>query len=171
MAIELIVATFEDDETRAGLALQRAQELAEEGALVLEQAATVVKTKDGEVKVTDVHEFEPKKGALYGAVTGGLLGIIGGPAGILVGAAIGAGAGGGIAKVTDHGVSNKMIKEIEAGLQPGSSAIIIYAQVAWVDKAVAHLEQEGAVVTHTTLTLDHVDDLVRSSPMGVRTDT
>jgi uncharacterized membrane protein len=160
MAIELIVATFEDDETKAGLALQRVQDLAREGALVLEQAATVVKTTEGEVKITDVHESEPKKGAFYGAITGGLLGLIGGPAGVIAGSAIGAAAGGGLAKVSDHGVSNKMIKEIKAGLQPGSSAIIVYAQLAWVDKAIANLEQEGATVTHTTLTLDYVDDLV-----------
>ena len=159
MSIELIVATFEGDETKAGLALQRAQHLAEEGALVLEQAATVVKTKDGEVKITDVHEFEPKKGALYGAITGGLLGLIGGPAGVIAGSAVGAAAGGGIAKVADHGVSNKMIKSIEQGLQPGSSAIIVYAQLSWVDRAVANLEREGATVSHTTLALHDVDDL------------
>ncbi len=160
MSIELIVATFENDATKAGQFLERAQKLAEDGALVLEQAAVVVKTEEGEVQITDVKEFEPKQGRLYGAVTGGLVGLIGGPVGAVVGAAAGAAAGGLFARVTDRGVSNRMIKDIEKGLQPGSSALIAYAQLSWVDRAITRLEEAGASVAHTTLDLHDTSDLV-----------
>jgi uncharacterized membrane protein len=53
-----------------------------------------------------------------------------------------------------------MIKDIEKGLQPGSSALIVYAQMHWVNKAIARLEEAGATVAHTKLDLDNVDDLV-----------
>jgi uncharacterized membrane protein len=160
MSVELVIATFEQSETQAVKTLNRVVELAEEGSLVLEDAAAIVRTEDGEFEVTDVKDVAPKKGAVYGAVTGALVGLLGGPVGAVAGAIAGAAAGGGITKLTDLGVSDKMIHDVEKGLQPGSSALVVYAQLSWVDKAVSLLEKAGGTVSHTTMALGDLTDLV-----------
>jgi uncharacterized membrane protein len=152
MTIELIIATFEEDENKAGEALSRIRELAKEKALVLEDAATVVKTADGEIIATDLEDVDSKRGRVFGAITGGLIGLLGGPVGAVVGAAAGAVTGGVAANLADYGVSNKLIKDVEKGLHPGSSALIAYVQLTWVSRAIAELERAGATVSHQALT-------------------
>jgi uncharacterized membrane protein len=152
MTIELIIATFEEDENKAGEALSRVRELAKEKALVLEDAATVVKTADGEIIATDLEDVDSKRGRAFGAITGGLIGLLGGPVGAVVGAAAGAVTGGVAANLADYGVSNKLIKDVEKGLHPGSSALIAYVQLTWVSRAIAELERAGATVSHQALT-------------------
>ena len=152
MSIELIIATFEEDENKAGEALSRIRELAKEKALVLEDAATVVKTADGEIIATDLEDVDSKRGRVFGAITGGLIGLLGGPVGAVVGAAAGAVTGGVAANLADYGVSNKLIKDVEKGLHPGSSALIAYVQLTWVNRAIAELERAGATVAHQALT-------------------
>ena len=152
MNIELIIATFEKDENAAAEVLSRVRQLAKDKALVLEDAATIVKTADGQIVTTDLEDVDSKRGRVFGAITGGVIGLIGGPVGAIVGAAAGAVTGGVTANLADYGVSNKLIKDIEKGLQPGSSALIAYVQLTWVNQAVAALEKAGATVSHTTLT-------------------
>ena len=160
MSVELIIATFEQSATQAVTSLKRAVELDEQGALKLEDAAAIIRTADGEFEVTDIKDVAPKRGRVYGAVTGALVGLMGGPVGAVVGAVAGAAAGGAITRLKDFGVPDKMIRDIEKGLQPGSSAVIIYAQLSWVDKAVALLEKAGGTVFHETMDVGDVTDLV-----------
>ncbi len=161
MSTELIIATFESDENAAGRVLDSVRQLAKDGVLTLENAAVIVKTQAGEVKVEDPGDVDSKRGRVFGAITGGIVGLLGGPIGAIVGAAAGAATGGVTAKLADYGVSNRMIKDIEKGLKPSSSAIIAYVQLSWVDTAVAQLEKNGATVTHATVKAGGLsDDLV-----------
>ena len=160
MPIELFIATFEEDEQAAGQALKRIQELDKQEALELEDAAVVVRTETGEVQVADPGDIDPKRARLVGAVTGGLIGLIGGPVGAIAGAIVG-GTGGNVAsKLLDYGVSDELIESVEKGLQPGSSAIIAYVQLTWIEEAIARLEERGATVSHATLYPENVDDLL-----------
>jgi uncharacterized membrane protein len=154
MSVELIIATFEKSENQAGEVLESVKRLQKDGALELEDAAVIVKRKDGEVEIEDVGDVDSKHGAVFGAVTGAVIGLIGGPIGAVVGAAAGAATGSVSAKLADYGVSNKMIEDIEKGLQPGSSAIIAYVKLTWVNKAVTELEKAGATVAHETMSGD-----------------
>ena len=151
MSIELFIATFENDESRANEVLQKMKEYKKEGLLHFEHAAVIVKPKEGEVEVNDVSDVDSKHGAIFGAITGALVGSLGGPVGTVVGAVAGAATGGVTAKLADYGISNSMIEETEKRLQPGSSAIITYIELDWADKAVIQLEKNGATVIRETI--------------------
>lgn len=159
MKIELVIATFENDEERAGQVLQRVRQLDKEKTIVLHDVATIAKTKDGQVQVNDIGDVKGKKGAAFGAITGALIGLVGGPVGAVAGAMAGAATGGATAKLADYGVSDKLIKDVQKGLQPGSSAIITYLEIAWLDKAITELEKNGAVVYHETIR-GNLNDLI-----------
>ena len=151
MSLELFIAVFENSEEQARITLKRAKELAKEDILQLQNAAVIVKDSKGEVTVQDVHDVDAKHGAMFGAISGAVIGLLGGPIGAIVGAAAGAATGGATAKLADYGVSEDMITDVRDSMPSGSSAIIAYVELAWVDKAVRQLEQAGAVVTHETL--------------------
>ncbi len=158
MSVELIIATFEKDEKKAADVLTQVRKLDKDGALVLENAAAILKTADGRIVATDLGDVDSKQGRVFGAITGGLIGLIGGPVGAIVGAAAGAVTGGVTANLADYGVPNSLIEDMKKGLHPGSSALIAYVKLTWVDQAVALLEKAGATVSHTTLT-GGLDDL------------
>ena len=151
MSVELFIAVFENSEEQAQITLQRTRELAKGGSLQLQNAAVIVRDSNGNVAVQDVHDVDAKHGAVFGAISGAVIGLLGGPIGAIVGAAAGAATGGATAKLADYGVSEDMIKDVGDSMPSGSSAIIAYVELAWVDKAVRQLEQAGAVVTHQTL--------------------
>jgi uncharacterized membrane protein len=158
MPVELIIATFED-ENKAEELMKRIQELEKQKALKVKDIAAVIRPQEGEVRVMDIGDVTPKRGAVFGAITGGLLGLMVGPVGAIVGAAAGAATGGATAKLADYGVSNKMIKDVGNGLKPGSSAVIVYVEMKWIDKALERLNELGAEVIHETLDNDQVNVL------------
>jgi uncharacterized membrane protein len=157
MAVELIIATFENDENKAEELVKRIKELDKQKALKVVDIAAITRPKEGEVRVIDVGDVKPKKGAVLGAITGGLLGLMVGPVGAIAGAIAGAATGGASAKLLDYGVSNRMIKDIENSLKPGSSAAIVYVEMKWVGQAITRLEELGAEVVHETLESDMID--------------
>jgi uncharacterized membrane protein len=156
VSYELFIAAFENDEDRAGKTLERIKKLKKEGALYFENAAVIVKPKEGDVEVKDIGDVDSKRGAIFGAITGALVGSLGGPVGAIAGAVAGAATGGATARLADYGVSDKLIKETEERLQPGSSAVIALVQLKWADKAVAQLEKNGATVIRETLEFEGI---------------
>ena len=82
-----------------------------------------------------------------------------GPGGAIIGAIAGAATGGGSAKLIDYGVSENMIEEVENKLQPGSSAVIVYAEMSFAKSVVHQLEESGATVIHETLDTESLDDM------------
>lgn len=156
MSEELIVATFQN-ETQADDVLKKTRSLAKEGQLDLIDAAVIVKTKDNQVRIDDIGDVDAKKGTIFGAITGGLVGLIAGPVGAIVGAAAGAATGRVTANLADYGVSKDMIENVESSMSAGSSAIIMYLNLNWVDRAIAMLEQAGAEVYHDTVDSNLMD--------------
>jgi len=148
---ELIIALFENDESGAGRVLEKVREYHKEGLLRIHNVATLVMPQEGEAVVNDVNDVDKKQGTRFGAVTGGIIGLLGGPVGVIIGAAAGAATGRVTANLADYGVPDKLLEQVKSKMQPGSSAIILYAEMKWADKAVRTLEENGAKVYHDTI--------------------
>jgi uncharacterized membrane protein len=133
--MELFVATY-DDEDGAAAALKDFQAAQRAGSIDLIDAAVIVHTPDGKVKIEETADPSGKKWAKRGAIAGGVVGLIFPPS-IIVSAAVGGGAGGLWGKIRDKGFKDEDLKEIGDSLPPGSSAIIAVAE----DRMIKQLEQ------------------------------
>jgi uncharacterized membrane protein len=149
--VELVVAAF-DDEDKASAVLKDLKQADKDGVLQVINAAVLVKKENGKVSFHETQDVGAGRGAIFGAIAGGLVGLLGGPAGVIVGAAAGAATGGVAAKQIDMGFSDEMLKDMQAGLQPGSSAIVALVQHEWVDRVVAALEELDAKLFRQALT-------------------
>lgn len=156
--IELIVAAF-DGEEKAGAALKRLKELQRDGLVSIVNAGVMVKTKDGRARIHETEDVRAPAGAVFGAIVGAFVGLLGGPAGVIVGAAAGAATGGLAAHEIDMGFDNHELKEIQASLPAGSSAIIALVSLDWVDKVVTALEDLEARLWRQTLQEEKLDAL------------
>ena len=143
--VDLIVAAF-PEEGKADEVLKSLKKLDKEGIIDILNAAVLIKDKDGKAKMKETQDVDAKRGAVFGAIAGGLLGLLGGPPGVVLGAAAGATAGGVAAHKIDMGFSDDSLEEIQAGLQPGSSAVIALIEHEWVDRILAELDKFGAKV-------------------------
>jgi len=66
MGIELVVATFEGDEKKAGEVMEHLKKLEADEVLHLKHVAMVAKTKGGDVEVEDVGDVDSRHGAVFG---------------------------------------------------------------------------------------------------------
>ena len=155
---DLIVITY-PDEYKAAEVLAALQRLQERLLVDMEDAAYVVKRKDGKVKL---HETVPltKIGAARGLASGTFWGALLGllflqPAlGALTGAAIGTTTGAITGKLADYGIPNDFINQLAEKLQNGTSAIFVLVRRAAPDRVSAELKQYGGTVLHTTLSTE-----------------
>jgi uncharacterized membrane protein len=132
--LEVFVATY-GSEDEAGAAAKDFQAAQRDGAIDLIDAAVIVHTADGKVKIEETADPSGKKWAKRGAIAGGVVGLIFPPS-IIVSAAVGGGAGGVWGKIRDKGFKDEDLKAIGNSLPPGSSAIIAVAE----DRMVEQLE-------------------------------
>ena len=145
---ELLVLAFakEDEGQKAMQALQR---LVNDGRISLRNAAVLVKNKEGRVSVKEMGNVGLKQGAFFGAIVGGLIGLVGGPVGAVVGAVAGATTGGVAAHAIDFGFPEDYLADLQASLQPGSSALIVLVEKLWTDKIIEDLARfEGHIIRH-----------------------
>ena len=156
--IELIVAAF-DDEHKAGAALQELKTLQHQGLVSIVNAAVMVKSKDGRASIKETEDVAAPAGAVFGAIVGGLVGLLGGPAGVIVGAAAGAATGGLAAHKIDMGFDNHELKDIQASLPAGSSAVIALVSLDWVERVVQALEGLEAQLWRRALREETLDNL------------
>lgn len=112
--------------------------------------ALVYKNDKGRVKVRQTSDLTAGKGALRGALVGGLASIMIGP---LVGmAAVGSAAGALYGKLSDKGISDKLMKLAGEQLEAGNAAIFVLAEDAEADRiesrvrSVSHLKQFQGVI-------------------------
>jgi len=156
--VELVVAAFNGEE-RAGEVLKTMKQLQKEGTIFLVNAAVLIKKADGAVSMQETEDISGKQGALFGAVSGALMGLLAGPGGAIVGAIAGAATGGAAASKIDMGFSDVMLKELQDGLEPGSSAVVALIQHAWVDRVLAELDKLDAKLFHQALKSEIVAQL------------
>lgn len=117
----LAIITF----VETGQAKSFLEALQKEKSIQFSNAAVLVKESDGKASLREVRDLDNRRGAVFGAITGGLMGLLGGPVGVVVGAATGAATGGVAAGKIDMGFPDEYLKKLQAGLQPGSSALVV----------------------------------------------
>jgi uncharacterized membrane protein len=133
--IQVFIASF-DDEVQANQVLKDFKSMDREGSIDLIDAAVVVHTAEGKVKIEETADPSGKKWAKRGAIAGGLVGLIFPPS-IIATAAIGGGAGGIWGKVRDKGFKDEDLRQIGESMDPGTSAIVAIAE----DHVIERLER------------------------------
>jgi uncharacterized membrane protein len=133
--IQVFVASF-DDEVQANQVLKDFKSMDREGSIDLIDAAVVVHTAEGKVKIGESADPSGKTWAKRGAIAGGLVGLIFPPS-IIATAAIGGGAGGIWGKVRDKGFRDEDLRQIGESMDPGTSAIVAIAE----DRVIERLER------------------------------
>jgi uncharacterized membrane protein len=106
----------------------------------IEEAAVVVKNKEGGVEINEPGDRGGMSGLGAGALIGGIVGLIFPPAGLAAAAAGGA-AGGLGAQIRDAGFEDNALRAAANELSPGQSLLIAVIWHQWVDDAVRFLEQ------------------------------
>ena len=144
--VEVFVATYatEDGAAAAAKDFQAAER---EGAIDLIDAAVIVHTADGKVKIEETADPSGKKWAKRGAIAGGVVGLIFPPS-IIVSAVVGGGAGGVWGKIRDKGFKDEDLKQIGNSLPPGSSAIIAVAEDRMVEQLERALDGYDRIAKH-----------------------
>jgi uncharacterized membrane protein len=153
----LVVIAFDNME-EAGKVRETLRSAQRQDMISLDDSAVVVKDEEGRVHVKN----EMDRGVKIGAVGGGLLGLLLASvffpvAGIVIGALGGALVG----KAFDTGVDMQFVKDVEAEMQPGTSAIFLIVRDANADMAVAALKPYKGKVLQTTLPEEDEEELRR----------
>ena len=148
---DLMVIGF-PDEFKADEVLLDLRKLEREYLIDLEDAAIVVRNKDGKVKVRQSQELVTS-GALNGGFWGLLIGLIFlEPLLGLLGAAMGALSG----ALTDIGIDDNFIRELGNTIEPGTSAIFVLVRKSTPDKVLEDLSKFEGKVLQTSLS--HEDE-------------
>lgn len=143
----LIVVGFKDEFT-ADKALLELRELQKEHLVDLEDAAIVIRNKDGKIRIKQTQEL-----AIDGALSGGFWGLLfgfiffnpllGWTVGVLAGAVSGA--------LTDIGIDDNFIRDLGNTIAPNTSAIFVLVRRATADKVLADLSKFEGKVLKTSL--------------------
>ena len=149
----LYVVEF-DDEKGAEKMLTALAEWQRKKLIKIDDAATLVRTADGKVKVKHADNLVGK-GAMGGAFWGALIGLV--FLNPVAGAAVGAGAGALLGrrkgkKQAEAGIDPKFVKEVSESLKPGMSAIFAYTQQGVADKILPQLKQFNGQLIQSSLT-------------------
>lgn len=151
----VIVITF-DNEDEAKKVREALKEVQHGGYLSLDDSAVVVRDQSGKYHVHNELDRGVKVGALGGGFLGLLLGVMFAPIGGLL---IGAAAGGLIGSSFDLGISKKFIKDVEASMEPGTSALFLVVKETDPNMALAALKPYKGEVYHTSLDPDDEEHL------------
>ena len=143
---DLIALTF-DSEEEAQRVRESIKRLQHAGQLSLNDTAVVAKDADGKIHVHNEMDRNVKVGIGVGAMLGLLVGFMFPLAGLAVGALGGALVG----KSIDNDIDNSFVKEISAGLAPGSSAICLLVRSGDAAVLRAALDPFKGQIYQTTL--------------------
>lgn len=143
---DLIAIGFKD-EFKADEVLIDLKKMEREYLIDLEDAAIVVRNKQGKIKIKQTQELVAS-GALSGGFWGLLFGVIFlHPLLALFGAAVGAISG----ALTDIGIDDDFIREIGNTLEPGTSAIFVLVRKSTPDKVLEEISKFEGKVLRTSL--------------------
>ena len=143
----LIAVGFKDEFT-ADVVILELRKLQKEHLIDLEDAAIVIRNKDGKVKIKQTQELTAE-GALSGGFWGLLFGFI--FFNPLLGWAVGAIAGGISGALTDIGIDDNFIREVGSTIEPSTSAIFVLVRSATPDKVLEDLSRFEGKVLKTSL--------------------
>lgn len=143
----LVVVAFKDTDT-ASDCLAEVASLQQQQLIKLSDAATLVRTADGKVKIKQARSLVGE-GTLGGAFWGILIGMLFFVpfVGMAVGAAMGALSG----KFSDYGIDDNFIKEVGDKIKPGTSALFLLIENAQPDRVVDDLKRFHGEIIHTSL--------------------
>ena len=150
MNLELIMTMF-DDENAANDAYEMMRKLQKDGAIEIQDAATLVKQRDGTSRIHDARDVDAPDGGLFGIIAGGLIGLIGGPLGSIIGAVAGGATGAASASLIDLGFPRDDLQALLDRLSPGSSVLIVLLEPIWRDKLDAALASCAGMSTQRML--------------------
>jgi len=158
-----VIASVYDKVDDANDTLNFFDELRKRGVLDIKHAALIEKDEDGNTKVEDRSDVNPKQGAIFGAITGGLIGLLGGPIGAIVGAAAGAATGQLSAGKIDMGFSDEFLKKLQQELQPGRTALLVVIEHRMVDELSDELSDLKGLHFNQSITDDLIDEILLES--------
>ena len=142
----LVAITFAgEDDARAALGSIRSLE--HEGKLGLEDTAVVSKDADGKITVKNELSSGTETGIAVGAILGSLLWVVF-PVGAIVGGAI---VGGLVGRAAAPGIDGGFVKEVEASLAPGGSALFLLVKAGDPGLLIAAMRQYQGTVVQTSL--------------------
>jgi uncharacterized membrane protein len=116
-----LIALVFDDPYKADEAHAALKRLAGEGLLETDETAVIVRTADGKTTASQA-ENVVKKDRKIGHVVGLVAAAVTGTVPLIMAATV---AGALIGKITDHGITNKFVKQVQDELQPGTSALVV----------------------------------------------
>jgi uncharacterized membrane protein len=166
---DLIVAAF-DDEFKAEQVRLDLLRLKHEHLVDLEEAAIVVRTAEGKVRIHHAGHL-----TVPAALTGGFVGTLVGlmlinPALALLGLVSGTALGAVIGALKEVGIDEKFMKKLAAHLKPGSSALFVLVKQTQPDVVVNELKRFNGHVLQTPLA--HQDEAkLREALEAVRKDS
>lgn len=140
-----------DDEYKAEEVRLTLARLQTEHLIELEDAAVVVKNKEGKVQLKQAVNLTSA-----GAASGGFWGLLIGTLFLvpLVGVAVGAATGALSGAVSDIGVDDNFMRDLGANLPPGSSALFILVRKVTPDKVLDEVSKYGGKILRTSLSKD-----------------
>ena len=153
-----LVAVVFNDETSAFELRAELAKMQKEYLIDMEDAVVVTKDDKGKVKLHQATNLT-MAGAVGGSFWGMLIGLL--FLNPLIGMAVGAGAGALSGKLSDIGISNKMMKEVATSFEPGNSALFVLIRKVTGDKVLDGLKPfvgKGKVF-QTSLSKDKEDTL------------
>ena len=162
--VQLIVAAFQD-ENGAEVALNQLKEAKKEKLVNIKDAAILRKDAQGQLHIRETGDMTGRRGGVIGGVVGAGLGILTGGATLAI-AGISAGVGALAAKLRDGGFKDDRLRQLGAGLKPGSSAIVAVIEHTWVREAEEELQKAGANVVVEEISADIAAQLDAGREVG-----
>lgn len=152
---DLFVLAFKDENT-ADQVLNKLQALQKEYLIDLEDAAVVIRDKNGKVRLKqsiNLVAAGAASGATWGMLFGTLIGLmlLNPLAGMLSGAVVGAGAGALSGTLADYGINDDFIRSVGETLEPGTSALFALVRKVNFDKVLPELKPFGGTLLRTSL--------------------
>lgn len=151
----LSVLAFQQ-EGQAQQVLNTLRQLQEQNLIQVDDAAIFTRKPDGKPTIKQANDLVGT-GALGGAFWGMLLGILFFIP--LIGAAVGAAAGALGGKMADYGISDDLIKQVGATVQPGQAALFLLTQNAVIDRVVDALKGYQFQLIRTSLSKEQETNL------------
>jgi len=142
---DLVAITFADEET-ALRALGSVRALEKDGGIGLEDTAVVTKDADGKIHVKNEMASGTETGAAVGAVLGSLLFFVF-PIGLIGGAIV----GGLVGRASSPGVDGNFVKQVEAELPNGGSALFLLTKAGQTGMLIGSMRQYEGTVIQTSL--------------------